>query len=361
MTNTRNQEVDNTLKDHGKAISDLQETLAALMKQQEQSLKQQEEILRAFKEHSSGGSFSGVGGGSFSGGGGSGKGLFSDADSRVGIRPMRVGKVEFPKFSGVDVEGWINRCEHFFTINETPANLKLRHAVIHLEGDAIEWHQSYMKTRGLTVAKLPWEDYVLAISASFSNAMFEDAMEEIASLVQIADDIDGLRDYNSGFDRLLNKVTISEPYVVSLYVKGLKLGIKGPVKMFKPQTLHEAYGLARIQTINNTSLMNRLKSVEDDSQCEDTKITPPFNASKLPLIPSPTNVQPTSEPGTLSSRRLTSDELELKRAKGECFWCTEKFVPGHNCTKRQLYILQVIDDEDQAPKGWIIFKLRIMI
>ncbi|XP_076903940.1 uncharacterized protein LOC143559152 [Bidens hawaiensis] len=329
MTNTRNQEVDNTLKDHGKAISDLQETLAALMKQQEQSLKQQEEILRAFKEHSSGGSFSG---GSFSGGGGSGKGLFSDADSRVGIRPMRVGKVEFPKFSGVNVE-------------DTP--------VIHLEGDAIEWHQSYMKTRGLTVAKLPWEDYVLAISARFSNTMFEDAMEEIASLVQIADDIDGLREYNSGFDRLLNKVTISEPYAVSLYVKGLKVGIKGPVKMFKPQTLHEAYGLARIQTINNTSLMNRLKGVEDDSQREDTKITPPFNASKLPLLPSPTNVQPTSEPGMLSSRRLTSDELELKRAKGECFWCTEKFVPGHKCTKRQLYILQVIDDEDQAPKGFV--------
>ena len=76
MTNTRNQEIDSTLKEHGKAISNLQETLAAMLKQQEQSMKQQEEILRALKEHSSGGSFSG-------GGGGPDKGLFSD-DSRTG-------------------------------------------------------------------------------------------------------------------------------------------------------------------------------------------------------------------------------------------------------------------------------------
>ncbi|KAJ0556735.1 hypothetical protein HanIR_Chr07g0317221 [Helianthus annuus] len=53
MTNTRNQEIDSTLKEHGKAISNLQETLAAMLKQQEQSMKQQEEILRALKEHSS--------------------------------------------------------------------------------------------------------------------------------------------------------------------------------------------------------------------------------------------------------------------------------------------------------------------
>ena len=108
MTNTRNQEIDNTLKEHGKAISDLQETLATLLKQQEQSMKQQEEILRAVTEQLSGGGFSGGGGGS-SGGGGAGKGLFGD-DLRKGTRPMRVGKVEFPRFSGEDVDGLLYLC-----------------------------------------------------------------------------------------------------------------------------------------------------------------------------------------------------------------------------------------------------------
>ncbi|KAJ0450652.1 hypothetical protein HanHA300_Chr15g0558641 [Helianthus annuus] len=169
MTNTRNQEIDSTLKEHGKAISNLQETLATMLKQQEQLMKQQEEILRALKEHSSGGSFSG---------GSPDKGLFSD-DSRTGTRPMRVGKVEFPRFSGEDVDGWIYRCEHFFALDETPDNLKLRCAVVHLDGEAIQWHRSFMKVRGVTVMNFPWADYVSAISSRFSNAMFEDPMEEL--------------------------------------------------------------------------------------------------------------------------------------------------------------------------------------
>ncbi|KAJ0444869.1 hypothetical protein HanIR_Chr16g0836501 [Helianthus annuus] len=189
MTNTRNQEIDSTLKELGKAISNLQETLATMLKQQEQSMKQQEEILQALKEHSSGGRFSG-------GGGGPDKGLFSD-ESRTGTRPIRVGKVEFPRFSGEDVE-------------------------------------------------------------------------------------DGL-------------------------------------------------------------------------QPEDVKITPSINASKLPLLPDPTGVPgpPAYKPATINAKRLSGEELELKKSKGECFWCTEKFVPGHKCKKKQLFVINVEGDEEteQDDKG----------
>ena len=335
MTNTRNQEIDNILKSHDKAITDIQAALSALMKQQEQSFKQQEEILKAIHDKPT--QFSGSAFDSFSGG---------DAGSR-GTKPFRIGKIDFPKFTGVDVEGWIYRCEHFFAMDETPNETKLRCAAVHLEGDALQWHRAFMKTRNATVAEIPWHDYVRSISARFSNAMFEDPLEELASLVQT----DELQTYNNSFDALLNKVTLSETQAVSLYLKGLKLEIKGPVKMFKPQTLHEAYGLARIQAINNKSLMNKLKGAEDGSQQvmsgnEHAKITPPVNASKLPLLPTPTTEPLASKSGTLSSKRLTSDEFELKRAKGECFWCTERFVPGHKCKNKQIYMLKVIDDED---------------
>nr|GFA02824.1 hypothetical protein [Tanacetum cinerariifolium] len=74
----------------------------------------------------------------------------------------------------MDVEAWIYRCEQFFTIDETPETMKLRYAVIHLEGDAIQWHQAFMKAH---------------------------PMEEIASLQQG----DELHEYNNAFDALLNK------------------------------------------------------------------------------------------------------------------------------------------------------------
>nr|GEV66569.1 hypothetical protein [Tanacetum cinerariifolium] len=122
----RSSEIDKSINDHDKAIADIQATLAALMKQQEQSIKQQEQLL----QHVSGGSLIGS---SF------------NNDPKTN-RPMRIGKVEFPRFSRVNVEAWIY--------------------------------------------------------SRFFNAMFEDPMEEIASLIQD----DDLHEYNNAFDALLNKV-----------------------------------------------------------------------------------------------------------------------------------------------------------
>ncbi|GKC06479.1 retrotransposon protein, putative, ty1-copia subclass [Tanacetum coccineum] len=224
---TRNQEIDKALKDHEKAISDIQATLLALLKHQEQA---QEQILKAIQDHSEGGA---------SGGGGSLSPLFSNADSRGTNRPMRIGKVEFPRFSGEDVDAWLYQCEHFFTIDETPENMKLRYAVIHLEGDAIQWHRAFMRTRGATVSEITWADYVRALSTRFSNAMFEDPLEELASLNQT----DSLHDYNAKFDGLLNKVTQTGN-----------------------QRTREAYGLAKIQSTNNDHLEGKGGSYKYNSQ-----------------------------------------------------------------------------------------------
>nr|GEY43348.1 putative mitochondrial protein [Tanacetum cinerariifolium] len=60
---------------------------------------------------------------------------------------------------------------------------------------------SLLKTRGATVTELTWENYVWAISSQFSNAMFEDPMEEISSIIQD----DDLHEYNNAIDAHLNK------------------------------------------------------------------------------------------------------------------------------------------------------------
>ena len=111
---TRNQEVDKTFQDHDKAVADLQSTLSALLQQQEQSIKQQEQIVKAFQDQAD------VGSGSGSRHHSRPPPLFSDMEQRGGSRQMRMGKIEFPRFSGEEVEAWLYRCEHFFTIDETP-------------------------------------------------------------------------------------------------------------------------------------------------------------------------------------------------------------------------------------------------
>nr|GEZ78347.1 hypothetical protein [Tanacetum cinerariifolium] len=189
---TRNQEIDNALKSHYKAITEIQATLSALS-------KQQEAILKAVMEKT---------------GSGSGEGVAS----------------------GDDVEGWVYHCEHFFAMDETPEGMKLMYAMVHLKGDALQWHRAYLRTRNAIVAEIQWDEYV----------------------------------------------NLTESQAISLYLKALSPDIRGMVKMFRPR-----------------------------------------------------------------SRHLTSKELEYKRAKGECFWCTEKFVPGHKCPRNQVYVIEMEDDDDE--------------
>ncbi|XP_076890181.1 uncharacterized protein LOC143541176 [Bidens hawaiensis] len=272
-----------------------------------------------------------------------------------GAKPLRIGKVEFPKFSGEDVEGWVYRCEHFFALDETPDETKLRCAAVHLEGDALQWHRAFLKTRNATVSEVPWDDYVRSISARFSSALFEDPLEEIASLNQTG----SLQDLNTAFDSLLNKVTLSETQAVSLYLKALKTEIEGPVKMFKPRTLHEAYRLAKTQALNNENLEEQLNkgkwNAGNTKINNNSRITPPTNATKLPLLPTPNRPAGLATKPVNGPRHLTSKELEQKRAKGECFWCTEKFVLGHTCARprKQLYIIEAEEDDGEGPEGVI--------
>ena len=74
----------------------------------------------------------------------------------------RISRVDFPKFEGHDVQGWIYKCEPFFGVVGTPENVKVKIASIHLDGKALLWHQSFM--RSFALGQWPtWEGYREAI------------------------------------------------------------------------------------------------------------------------------------------------------------------------------------------------------
>ena len=37
--------------------------------------------------------------------------------------------------------------------------------------------------------------------------------------------------------------------------------------------------------------------------------------------------------------------MDDRRQRSLCFWCDENFVPGHECRKRQLYMLTINTDD----------------
>ena len=48
---------------------------------------------------------------------------------------------------------------------------------------------------------------------------------------------------------------------------------------------------------------------------------------------------------------LSDAEIDEKKSKGLCFWCDEKFFPGHKCQHKKLHMLtiqKVSENQDET-------------
>ena len=52
----------------------------------------------------------------------------------------RMSKMEFPRFNGDDVKGWIFRCRQFFFIDQVEDEMQVGIAAMHVYDKALVWH-----------------------------------------------------------------------------------------------------------------------------------------------------------------------------------------------------------------------------
>ncbi|GJT24874.1 hypothetical protein Tco_0894811 [Tanacetum coccineum] len=86
----------------------------------------------------------------------------------------RLAKVEFPKFQGDDVMGWVFKCEQFF-INTTPEVEKEKITCVHLFDKALLWHRQFLKTNR---ENMDWDVYKGAIIKIFGY-VFDDPISAL--------------------------------------------------------------------------------------------------------------------------------------------------------------------------------------
>ncbi|GJV11497.1 hypothetical protein Tco_1353038 [Tanacetum coccineum] len=55
--------------------------------------------------------------------------------------------------------------------------------------------------------------------------------------------------------------------------------------------------------------------------------------------------------GGASFKRMTNSEFTDKKAKGLCYRCDGKFLPGHRCPEKALQFLLMDDDEEEEIEG----------
>ncbi|KAA8538007.1 hypothetical protein F0562_027413 [Nyssa sinensis] len=165
----------------------------------------------------------------------------------------------------------------------------------------------------------------------FGDSLFDDVVGQLTKLRQIST----VKTYQEKFEELANKTNeLLEEFFVSCFVSGLKDEIKAGVQIFRPRNVSQAMGLARLQeeTIEALAKKNRVYSKSYNSSL-------PTNSKSMELAPKPI------ESATVV-KKMTQKEFEERMMKGLYYSCDEKYFRGHVCKKKQLFMIEVSEEED---------------
>lgn len=138
--------------------------------------------------------------------------------------------------------------------------------------------------------------------------------------------------------------------------------IRAAVQMFHPTTITQAIGLARLQeeTIEAIARKSRIPSKPSGNWSPMLSLpvskmsnsvgaradVRPNTGTTAKSVPNQTNSVPVLNP-QFPIKKLSVAEKDARREKGLCFNCDERYVRGHRCQKRQLYLLIGDDEEDE--------------
>ncbi|KAA8529666.1 hypothetical protein F0562_034234 [Nyssa sinensis] len=243
--------------------------------------------------------------------------LFEDAG---GIQTKAI-RLEFPKFNGEDPNGWLYRANQFFNYHQPHPQHRVLLASVHMEGKAITWFQELESAGGFP----SWESFVRALLIRFGPSAYEDPMEALTKLRQ-ATTVDA---YKCEFEYLSNQLHgLAEPYKLSCFLGGLREDIRSMVKMMQPQSLLNAFSLAKMQEENVAALKRVIR-------LSPGPIKPPM------ALPAP--VQKAMVP----VQRLSPAQMKERRDKGLCYNCDDKWAPGHRCKSAKLFIMECENSDEE--------------
>ncbi|XP_026428528.1 uncharacterized protein LOC113324426 [Papaver somniferum] len=258
-------------------------------------------------------------------------GLISPGETQYQLN--RVPKLNFPRFNGDNPRGWIQKCERYFWLHNIDESRRVDIAAIYLDGKADKWFLNFQVGRN----RVTWFEFTHGICIRFENPVEENFIGSFNKLVQI----NSVEEYFEEFESLkalmlANNPSLSEHYFIISFISGLKEELQNYVAMFYPKSLSIAFSLARME--------------EQKCHSVAAKNVYPYN-SKVVLT---NTIKPAST--TPIIKRLTQEQMRLRRDKGLCYNCNEIYSLGHKCKgKHQLFMVQTessdiqdIDVEDEV-------------
>lgn len=239
-------------------------------------------------------------------------------------------KLHFPRFSGDDPTGWIYQAEQYFAFQNVTEGDRVSLASFHLDGIALQWHQWFAKTRG----PITWAEYTKELLLRFGPTEYDDPFESLHRLKQSTT----VATYIESVERLSYRIeNLPESFLLGCFVGGLKEEIRLEVKLKKPRTVVDAMGLARLVE-EKMGLRRRFPPFT-----RIPSIQPPSSTPAAAGLLGPTPSSRLALPAPNPVRRLTGADAKARREKGLRYYCDERYMPGHKCSKPQLFMISDVE------------------
>ncbi|MCH87619.1 hypothetical protein A2U01_0008493, partial [Trifolium medium] len=255
--------------------------------------------------------------------------------------PSRNIKLEFPRFDGSHALEWLFRANQFFDYYNTADPERLTIASVHFDQTVIPWFQMLHRARPF----LSWQELSRSIELEFGPSEFERPRASLFKLTQTG----SLDDYYLEFTSLANRSTgLTAEALLDCFISGLHTELQREVISQTPSTLVQAVAIARLYE-------DKFNPVPKPSQFHHPRnknFTPnpstnPSPTKKPPLLPTP-NIKPQNQPQR-TIKHISPAEMQLRREKGLCYYCDDKFSHQHRCPNKHLMLLQLDDVEDLDP------------
>ncbi len=256
-------------------------------------------------------------------------------------------RLEFPIFAGEEPRVWIENCEQYFEVYQTPQRQWLGIATMHMTGRARTWKQSYLINRQI----VSWDEFVEALYRRFGQTGERYLIREFNNLKQLGT----VERYQEKFEELRTQLIcfnpqLTEEHSIACYINGLREDLIPFMDIGHPNTLEEAYEQAKLHEKALTVISRKYKPsprTMGGSYQPNTFFKPqPVTTQKSSF----TNTNPSKGGG--NPIPYNKSLLEQRRAAGQCFKCGDRYYPGHICSSKSLNhmrgmenILEIFDED----------------
>ncbi|XP_022032819.1 uncharacterized protein LOC110933927 [Helianthus annuus] len=258
-------------------------------------------------------------------------------------------KVTLPSFDGSNPLDWIFQANNFFKYFKIPDTERVHLTQFYFTGEALSWYK-YLDNNDLLGS---WPEFSRELELRFGPSSYANHQAALFKLTQSTT----VTAYQTEFERLCNFVVgLPKDALLNCFISGLTPEIQSELAIYKPTTLHQAYGLSKLvedklniskpSFSSNRSFTPKTSSTYSSNQ---TSTTTTNTAKPLPSPSAPLLPNPPAAATTLPFTKLSLEALQKRRAEGLCFRCPEKYTPGHKCNPPNFLLIADNEDDPSTP------------